>query len=146
MIKTGTAQVILPGGGYENGRYIVSFLGMAPMNDPEILVYIALDNPKGVIQYGGTIAAPLAGEILEQSINYLGIKRDYENQIEKNLRWFLDTPTYKVDNYIGKTKKDIKQNQFYKYIFYGEGNNVIYQSPNQGERIKEGDTIMLYMG
>jgi stage V sporulation protein D (sporulation-specific penicillin-binding protein) len=144
--KTGTAQVILPGGGYESGRYIVSFLGMAPMNDPEILVYIALDNPKGVIQYGGTIAAPLAGEILEQSINYLQIERDYENQIEKNLRWFLDTPTYKVDNYIGKTKKEIKLNQFYKYQFYGDGNNVIYQSPNQGERIKEGDTIMLYMG
>ena len=116
------------------------------MNDPEILVYIALDNPKGVIQYGGTIAAPLAGEILEQSINYLQIERDYENQIDKNLRWFLDTPTYKVDNYIGKTKKEIKLNQFYKYQFYGDGNNVIYQSPNQGERIKEGDTIMLYMG
>ena len=144
--KTGTAQTIVPGGGYEDGRYIVSFLGMAPMNDPEILVYLALDNPKNVIAYGGTIAAPLAGEILEQSINYLNISRDYENQIEKNLRWFLDTPTYKVDNYIGKTKKEIKQNQFYKYIFYGEGNNVIYQSPNQGEKIKEGDTIMLYMG
>ena len=56
---------------------------------------------------GGTIAAPLAGEILEQSINYLGIERDYENQIEKNLRWFLDTSTYKVDNYIGKTKKGL---------------------------------------
>ena len=144
--KTGTAQVILPGGGYESNRYIVSFLGMAPMNDPEILVYLAIDNPKGVIQYGGTIAAPLAGEILEQSINYLGIERDYENQIEKNLRWFLDTPTYKVDNYIGKNKKDIKLNQFYKYIFYGEGNTVIYQSPNPGEKIKEGDTIMFYLG
>ena len=45
-----------------------------------------------------------------------------------------------------KTKKEIKQNQFYKYIFYGEGNTVIYQSPNQGEKIKEGDTILLYMG
>ena len=55
MIKTGTAQVILPGGGYESNRYIVSFLGMAPMNDPEILVYLAIDNPKGVIQYGGSV-------------------------------------------------------------------------------------------
>ena len=55
---------------------------------------------------GGTVAAPLVGEIMEQSLTYLGIDRDYENQIEKNLRWFLDTPTYKVDNYIGKTKKE----------------------------------------
>ena len=45
-----------------------------------------------------------------------------------------------------KSTKCIKQNQFYKYIFYGEGNTVIYQSPNPGERIKEGDTIMFYLG
>ena len=59
---------------------------------------------------------------------------------------FLDTPTYKVDNYIGKTKNEIKLNQFYKYQFYGEGNTVIYQSPEPGEKIKEGDTIMFYLG
>lgn len=144
--KTGTAQKISTNGGYIQGEYILSFLGIAPMNNPEILCYLAIDNPKNVIQYGGTVAAPLVGEILEQSLNYLNIPRDYENQIEKNLRWFLDTPTYKVPNYIGKTKKEIKQNQFYKYQFYGEGNTVIYQSPNEGEKIKEGDTIMLYLG
>lgn len=94
---------------------------------------------------GGTVVSPLVGEIMEQSLTYLGIKRDYENQIEKNLRWFLDTPTYKVDTYIGKTKKN-KNTQFYNYVYYGDGNTVIYQSPDQGEKIKEGDTIMLYMG
>lgn len=55
---------------------------------------------------GGTVASPLFGEIMEQSLTYLGIDRDYENQIEKNLRWFLDNPTYKVDNYIGKKNKN----------------------------------------
>jgi len=95
---------------------------------------------------GGTVAAPLVGEIMEQSLTYLGINRDYENQIEKNLRWFLDTPTYKVDNYIGKTKKEINNTSFYNYVFYGDGDTVIYQSPDQDERIKERDTIMLYMG
>ena len=116
------------------------------MNDPEILCYLAIDKPKNCVQYGGTVAAPLVGEIMEQSLSYLGIKRDYENQIEKNLRWFLDTPTYKVDNYIGKTKKEIKNTSFYNYVYYGDGDTVIYQSPDQGEKIKEGDTIMLYMG
>ena len=62
------------------------------------------------------------------------------------MRWFLDAPTYKVDNYIGKTKKEIKNTQFYNYVYYGDGDTVIYQSPDQGEKIKEGDTIMLYMG
>ena len=144
--KTGTAQKISPSGGYLSGEYILSTLGIAPMNNPEIAVYIAIDNPKGTNNYGGTVVSPLVGQVIEQSLNYLKIPRDYDNQIEKNLRWFLDTPTYKVPNYIGKTKKEIKQNQFYKYIFYGEGNTVIYQSPNPGEKIKEGDTIMFYLG
>lgn len=144
--KTGTAQVIASTGGYESGHYILSFLGMAPMNDPEILCYLALDKPQNCVQYGGTVAAPLVGEIMEQSLTYLGLERDYENQIEKNLRWFLDTPTYKVENYIGKLKKDIKSTSFYNFVFYGEGDEVIYQSPNEGEKIKEGDTIMLYLG
>lgn len=144
--KTGTAQVISENGGYESGHYILSFLGMTPMNDPEILCYLAIDKPNNCTQYGGVVAAPLVKEILEQSLSYLGIKRDYKNQIEKNLRWFLDTPTYKVDNYIGMSRKNIKNSQFYNYVFYGEGDKVIFQSPNEGEKIKEGDSIMLYMG
>ncbi len=144
--KTGTAQKISSTGGYIQGEYILSFLGLAPMNDPRIAVYLAIDHPKNVVQYGGTVAAPLVGQIMEQSLNYLGVERDYENQIEKNLRWFLDTPTYKVENYIGKTKKEIKASSFYKYIFYGDGDKVIYQSPDAGEKIKEGDSILLYLG
>ena len=83
---------------------------------------------------GGVVAAPLVGEIMEQSLTYLGVNRDYENQIEKNLRWFLDTPTYKVDNYIGKTKKEIKNTQFYNYVYYGDGDTVIYQYLIKGRR------------
>ena len=144
--KTGTAQVISSSGGYEQGHYILSFLGMAPMNDPEILCYLAIDKPQNCTQYGGVVAAPLVGEIMEQALTYLGVNRDYDNQIEKNLRWYLDTPTYKVENYIGKTKKEIKNSSFYNFVYYGEGDKVIYQSPNEGEKIKQGDTIMLYMG
>ncbi len=144
--KTGTAQKISNIGGYINSEYILSFLGLAPINNPEIAVYLAIDNPKNCIQYGGTITAPIVGNIIEESLNYLNIKRDYSNQINKNLRWFLDTPTYKVDNYIGKTKKEIKKTSLYNFIYYGDGDTVIYQSPEKGEKIKEGDTIMLYMG
>ena len=146
VAKPGTAQKISDTGGYLPNEYILSSIGVAPMNDPEIAVYIAIDSPIGTNNYGGTVVSPLIGQVIEQSLNYMNIPRDYNNQINKNLRWFLDTPTYKVDNYIGKTKKEIKLNQFYKYQFYGEGNTIIYQSPNSGEKIKEGDTIMFYLG
>ena len=52
---------------------------MEPMNDPEILCYLAIDKPQNFVQHGGTVAAPLVGEIMEQSLTYLGIERDYEN-------------------------------------------------------------------
>lgn len=144
--KTGTAQKISDTGGYLANNYILSFLGIAPMNDPEIVCYIALDNPKNCIQYGGVIAAPIVGDVLEQSLTYLGIDRDYENQIEKKLRWGLDTTSYEVPNYIGLTKREIKQNGYYNIVYLGNGSKVISQSPSFGERINEGDTIMLYLG
>ncbi len=53
--KTGIAQVISSNGGYEAGHYILSFLGMAPMNDPDILCYLAIDKPQNCVQYGGTM-------------------------------------------------------------------------------------------
>ena len=48
-----------------------SFIGFLPANDPEVVVYIAIDNAKGVTQYGGTIAAPVAKEIFENILPYL---------------------------------------------------------------------------
>ena len=52
---------------------------MEPMNDPEILCYLAIDKPQNFVQQVGTVAAPLVGEIMKQSLTYLGIERDYEN-------------------------------------------------------------------
>ena len=58
--KTGTAQKVKDGKYLEN-NYIVSFIGFAPADDPEIVVYVAVDNPKGVTQFGGVVAAQLLG-------------------------------------------------------------------------------------
>ena len=57
--KTGTAQKVKDGK-YMIGNYIVSFIGFLPADDPEIIVYIAIDNAKGVTQYGGTVHALLS--------------------------------------------------------------------------------------
>ena len=57
--KTGTAQKV-NNGVYMHGNYIVSFIGFMPANDPKVVVYLAIDNPKGVTQYGGTVHALLS--------------------------------------------------------------------------------------
>ena len=51
------------------GNYIVYFIGFLPADNPKVVVYVAIDNPKGVTQYGGTIAAPIAKNILTDAIS-----------------------------------------------------------------------------
>lgn len=63
--KTGTAQKNIPGKGYAKGRYVVSFAGFLPADDPRIVGIVVVDDPRaeGVSLYGGTIAAPLWQEM-----------------------------------------------------------------------------------
>jgi cell division protein FtsI/penicillin-binding protein 2 len=74
--KTGTAQKVDPDTGtYSESEYVASFIGFAPAHDPELLVSVVVDNPKGDI-YGGTVAAPAFGEIAKFALPYLGIAPD----------------------------------------------------------------------
>lgn len=63
-------------------RYISSFLGFSPANDPQIMTLLLIDEPQGVY-YGGTIAAPVVGEIYDNILSYLGIKKEYTDGPEK---------------------------------------------------------------
>src|SRR5690625_8047192 len=66
--KTGTAQKVGPDGTYMKNNYILSFIGFAPADDPQIVVYVAVDNPKDVVQFGGVVAAPIVKAIIEDKI------------------------------------------------------------------------------
>ena len=79
--KTGTAQKVKDGRYMEN-NHIVSFLGFAPADKPEIVVYLAVDNPKGTVQFGGVVAAPIVGNIIGDSLRAMGVP-PRKNQIEK---------------------------------------------------------------
>ena len=69
--KTGTAQKSKPGGGYMEGEYVSSFIGLAPADNPRLVCLIVIDAPKGYPYYGGTVAAPGVREILKDSLRYL---------------------------------------------------------------------------
>jgi len=70
--KTGTAQKVV-NGQYEEGKYIVSFIGYAPVEDPKIVVYVIVDEPNDPYAGGGSVAAPVFKEITLQSLRHLGI-------------------------------------------------------------------------
>ncbi len=70
-----------------SGKYISSFLGFAPADNPQVITLIMIDEPEGVY-YGGTIAAPVVGEIYENVLPYLGIKRDETVKDEEDTEVF----------------------------------------------------------
>ena len=142
--KTGTAQKVKDGK-YMVGNYIVSFMGFMPANDPEIIVYVALDNAKGVVQYGGPIVGPIIKNILTDAITILDIEKP-EGAKEKEYN--VGEKKYKeVPDVTGKSVKEAKELLDGFDIKYSEnGDTVLYQSPEAGTRILEGDTVRLYLG
>lgn len=72
--KTGTAQKVNESGtGYSEGRYIASFCGFGPVENPQITLLVVIDEPSGIF-YGGQIAAPVAGRIFSQVFRYMRIE------------------------------------------------------------------------
>jgi stage V sporulation protein D (sporulation-specific penicillin-binding protein) len=141
--KTGTAQKAKDGR-YLQNNHIVSFIGFAPSDNPQIVVYLAVDNPKGTIQFGGIVAAPIVRNMMEDSLRTLGIQ-PRKDQIEKEKSW-LDQPLIKVPNLVGLSKKELKQ-QLYtlKLDVSGQGDYVVAQAPEAGVKVKEGSTIRVYL-
>lgn len=139
--KTGTAQKAV-NGSYEGNGYILSFCGVAPITDPQIVLYLAMDNPKNCIQYGGTTVAPLAKKIFQEVLPAIGVEK-VKSQPLRTYN-FYDQKNVMVDNYVGKNKSEISiPGITIKYI--GEGTKVVDQLPRAGSYIKENGTIMLML-
>ena len=146
--KTGTAQKVGDNGQYMSGNYVLSFIGFMPANDPEYVIYIALDHPTGVTQYGGVASAPIAKQVLEDIISIYDLKED-KSGLPKVYRWD-DTFYYTIPDIIGKTKKEAKSliNTMYAGInieFVGDGDKVIDSLPRSGDRVKQNSTIKIML-
>ena len=140
--KTGTAQKV-ENGRYLENNYILSFMGFLPADDPEVVVYVAVDNPKGTVQYGGTTVGPIAKAVLKDSIKALDIKKR-DGGMDKKYKW-PDPKTKKVADVTGmsvdEAKKELKG---LNVIIEGDGDKVTYQSPEAGTKLDEGKTVRLF--
>ena len=142
--KTGTAQKVGSDGRYMSGNYILSFIGFMPANDPEFVIYIALDHPKGVTQYGGVVSAPIARNVLKDIISIYDLKEDVSG-LPKVYRWD-DIKYVMIPDVIGKTKKEAKKLLYgFNIEFVGDGDKVIDTSPSVNSRTKEGSTIKVLL-
>lgn len=142
--KTGTAQKVKDGK-YLDGNYILSFMGFMPADNPEIVVYVAIDNPKGVTQYGGVVSAPIAKSVLTSAIEILDIEPSKEG-MPREYTW-LDKKYILIPDVAGMDKKEATNAlKNFKIEYSGVGDSVIYQSPNAGYYAKEGESIKLLLG
>lgn len=141
--KTGTAQKV-KNGIYMVGNYIVSFIGFLPADNPQVVVYVAIDYPKGVTQYGGTVAGPVAKNILEDAAIALNVQKSKDG-MEKEYQWY-DLKYYEVPNVIGLDKKEANNLlKNFQIEYTGSGNKVISQSPESGERILEQSKVRILL-
>ncbi|ODS33411.1 MAG: putative glycosyltransferase [Candidatus Scalindua rubra] len=84
--KTGTAKKLRRVGGrmeYSNNKYVSSFVGYAPVNDPRICVLVSLNEPKNGAYYGGTVAAPAVRNIIERALHYMRVESQHVQVAQK---------------------------------------------------------------
>ena len=142
--KTGTAQKAKDGA-YLKNNHIVSFIGFAPADDPQIVVYVAIDNPKDTLQFGGIVAAPIVGNIIQDSLTVMGVEKR-EDQIEKEKTW-QDEEMIEMPDLVGMSSKEIREAMYnLKIDSSGEGDIVVAQAPEPGVKLPVGSEIRLYMG
>lgn len=142
--KTGTAQKV-KNGIYLSGNYIVSFIGFIPADNPQAVVYVAIDNPKGITQYGGTVSAPIAKNIMIDIIDTLEIKKS-EYTLDKEEFWY-DIKYTTIPNVIGQNLTTAKKQLKNLNINYSGTGNIIKEiSPQPGTIVKENSTIKILLG
>lgn len=141
--KTGTAQKV-NNGVYMSGNYILSFIGFIPADNPKLVLYVAIDNPKNVTQYGGTVAAPIAKEIFKSAVDILNISPS-KDVIPKEYTW-LEQKYYLVPDVTNLTVKEAKKElKNFKVKYIGKGNTVIKQTPKANTMTKELGDVVLYL-
>ncbi|MBU5467740.1 stage V sporulation protein D [Virgibacillus sp. MSJ-26] len=142
--KTGTAQKVGEDGRYLANDHIVSFIGFAPADDPEIVVLVAIDNPKDTVQFGGVVAAPIVGTIIGDSLNALGIEQRTDG-LEKEYV-YPEEPKVDVPDLVGQTQDDLREYMTNLTIeTNGSGEHIVDQSPEPGTKVESGSTIRIYL-
>ncbi len=146
--KTGTSETVT-----RDKHNIVSFVGFAPANDPQIIVLLAYDGPEpssagsdytagGTYISGGNMAAPMAGKLIANILDYLGVEKQYTADELSG----ADTMVPKVTGHYLDYAESLLTQAGLTYRTVGEGTVVTGQIPAQGASIPGGSQVVLYLG
>jgi stage V sporulation protein D (sporulation-specific penicillin-binding protein) len=138
--KTGTAQKPAPGGGYSATDYIASFIGFAPVDDPQLVAIVVVDTPKGSY-YGGTVAAPAFREVVGDSLRYLEVPVRIES--EEKAADDQETTVPMVINLPADQAENVLRDAGLVSERSGSGQVVYGQIPLDGVKVKKGSSVLL---
>ena len=138
--KTGTSE-----DGVDTGKYVTSFVGVAPVSDPQVVVLITLYNPTGEGGHqGGGVAAPIGSQVLGEVLPYLEVQKD--NVLEEDIKKEVEVP-----NLVGMTLQEAKNvlKELNLEINYEESKEdlsekvITKQTPTSGVKIYEGTNVIV---
>ena len=147
--KTGTSEKI----GEDTDDVICSFMGFAPVDNPKVLVLLAYDSPErsasrknytpsGTYISGGNIAAPMAGQLIADILDYMGIERQYTAEELAS----ADTTMIRVTGYELTVANKMLNDRGLRSRTVGTGNMVTGQIPAGGVTVPGSSTVILYLG
>lgn len=145
--KTGTAQVVGEHGGYVSGRYVASFTGFAPVDNPRIAVLVMVAEPQGGIYYGGQVAAPIFQAVAGDILHYLRVpetpglekpKEPYEIDVPRQLVMVPNVINYPVQEAVKALRE-----QGLAFQTSGDGSIVYGQTPRGGAQVYSDTKIIL---
>ncbi|GAB6181883.1 stage V sporulation protein D [Desulfotomaculum defluvii] len=146
--KTGTAQVVSERGGYASGKYVASFAGFAPVNDPKISVLIMVAEPQGGIYYGSQVAAPVFAPLAKDILRYLGVPEQKNLPKPKVNPWEVEEERIEVvvpnvvNLPLNEAQKLLREGGL-AFETRGQGKVVYGQIPESGALVLSGTTVIL---
>ncbi|NMF04002.1 stage V sporulation protein D [Clostridium beijerinckii] len=134
--KTGTAEKVV-GGKYGEGKYISSFVGMAPANDPKVTVMITVDEPSNGEYYASQVAVPYAKLLFKGIFDYL-------DSVSSNDKIVKDIIIPEVRNMKVSDAEKVLKDKGLDCNIDGNEETIISMKPYPGSSVKEGSKITLY--
>lgn len=144
--KTGTAEKTdeLDENGQLTNDKIVSFVGIAPMEDPRYVILLALDTPNSETgQYisGGVMAAPTVAAVFEDILPYLGVEPHYDEEEMSRVAVAMPNVVDMIESAAARTLEE----KYLNYRIIGKGTTVVSQIPAPGKAVPGNSTVLLYM-
>jgi len=136
--KTGTAQKYGEDGTIQRDKHVSSFVAFAPADDPEIVVLLVVDEPGGASEYGSIVAAPYVSRIIEDTLVYMNVPKNFEGDGTTDMVTVPEVTGYTSEVAIRKLKE-----RGFEVIVEGVRGNVVVQTPAGEEKLEEGGTVII---